>query len=317
MSRTHTWGAAAAVLLLALAGCSAGGASLPAGDVAAATAEDASRAGEYTQEDSAAAMPEAKPADGSVLTGQQKIARTARISITVTDVDAAAAQLRQLSLAMGGLVTSENLVTKPGEAEDQPVSTMVISVPADKLDSTLDQLRSVGSITNRVISSEDVTTQVADVDARIKTLDASIARLRELSDKAGSIRELTELEAELTNRSSERDSLTAQQKVLAGRVAQSPITITLSTPDDVQEPEPEGFLGGLIAGWNALVTSSGVLMMVVGAVLPFAALAALIATPFLIWRRRRTRSVASVGADRARQDEADDDASSGVPHRGD
>lgn len=246
-----------------------------------------------------------KPADGSVLTGQQKIARTARISITVTQVDAAAAQLRQLAIAMGGLVTSENLVTNPGEAKDQPVSTMVISVPADKLDSTLDQLRSVGSITNRVISSEDVTTQVADVDARIKTLDASIARLRELSEKAGSIRELTELEAELTSRASERDSLTAQQKVLAGRVAQSPITITLSTPAQVEPPQPDGFLGGLIAGWNALVTSSGVLMMVVGAVLPFAALAGLLATPFLIWRRRRLRAAAPVPADGTKQDQAD------------
>ena len=46
-----------------------------------------------------------------------------------------------------------------------------------------------------------------------------------------------------------------------------------------------------MAGWNALVSSSRVLMTVVGAVLPFAALAALIVVPLLAWRRRARRPV--------------------------
>ncbi len=289
--------AATIAALALLVGCSSSGArsaSLPeaataAGQPADGTSED------YGSDGAGGGQPAGEP--GSTLT--QKVARTAQVSLTVTDVEAAAAQLRDLAAAMNGQVTAENLVARPdAEEKDGPVSTIVLSVPADRLDSTLDQLKSVGTITNRVISSEDVTTQVADVDSRVKTLEASIERLRELSKKAGSIRELTDLEAQLTDRISERDSLLAQQRALAGRVAQSPITVTLRTPVQASELETTGFLGGLVAGWNALLASSKVLMTVVGAVLPFAAVAAVVLVPLLLWRRRlhRVRKGRSTGA---------------------
>ncbi len=294
MKTTSFLAAALAGPLLLLAGCSASGA-------APAMAPEATAAGgDYAQQDrnplpGDGSGPQGAPADVPVTAGQ-KLARTARVGLTVTDVESAAIQLRQLAASMGGIVSAENLVTRVDpEGPARPVSTMVITVTADKLDSTLDQLKSVGTVTDRVIMSEDVTTQVADVDARVKTLEASIARLRELSGKAGSIRELTELEAELTNRISERDSLIAQQKVLAQRVAQSPITISLQLPPPAGQLESTGFLEGLVAGWNALLTSSRVLLTAVGAALPFVALAGLVATPFLVWRRRSRARTAAGG----------------------
>ncbi|HSK32012.1 MAG TPA: DUF4349 domain-containing protein, partial [Propionicimonas sp.] len=70
---------------------------------------------------------------------------------------------------------------------------------------------------------------------------------------------------------------------------QSPITISLQTPEAVVEAEIPGFLSGLTAGWNALVTSSRVLLTIVGAILPFVALVALIGIPVVLWRRRVRR----------------------------
>ncbi|MGV8909173.1 MAG: DUF4349 domain-containing protein [Propionicimonas sp.] len=286
MLTLRTLGLAAVIpALLVIGGCSAGGSSQPA----AGTVEPANG---YAAGDRA--VPEANPGDftGSV---QAQIARTASVGLTVEDVEGAATRLRSIATAMGGLVTTENLVTRVNaEGISIPISTMVISVPSDRLDSTLEQLKSVGTITSRVISSADVTTQVADVASRITALEGSIARLAELSKKAGNISQLTQLEGELTNRIEERDSLLAQQKSLAGRVAQSPITITLETPAKVAESEtPPGFLGGLTVGWNALVASSRVLLTVIGAVLPFLAVIAVVGTPFLVWRRRVSRRPAS------------------------
>jgi hypothetical protein len=286
--------AAGAVALTLCAGCATSGSSAPAAEPSA-VAED--RAG-GTAAGSAAepasgdgTVSEKLPSDGSGASLTPLLARTARVSLTVTNVEAAAAQLQSIAAAMGGQVTSENLVTRPDvDAAKSPASTIVISVPADRLDSTLDQLRSVGTLTNRVISSEDVTTQVADVDSRVKTLNASIERLRELSKRAGGIGDLTELESQLTDRISERDSLIAQQRSLAGRVAQSPVTLTLSLPSQTDTPAPGGFLGGLLSGWNALLASSQVLMTILGAVLPFLLVAVVVATPVLVWRRRLRRS---------------------------
>lgn len=301
MTTFRALGAAATITALGLfAGCSGSAsrsASLPEETVPSA-AQPADGTAGGTSEDYSGSDAQGKPSGAPDSTLTQKVARTAQVSLTVTDVEAAATQLRGLVAAMGGQVTAENLVTRPdAESTQGPVSTIVLSVPADRLDSTLDQLKSVGTLTNRVISSEDVTTQVADVDSRVKTLNASIDRLRELSKKAGSIRELTDLEGELTDRISERDSLLAQQRALAGRVAQSPITVTLRTPVQASELETTGFVGGLVGGWNALLASSKMLMTVVGAVLPFAAVAAIVVVPLLAWRRRTRRRQRPAGGE--------------------
>lgn len=283
--------AAAGAALVLLAGCSgATNASMSEPEMAGGAAADSTvgRAESY---------PDAAPAGAPDSTLTPKLARTAQVSLTVTDVENAAVQLRALAASMNGQVTSENLVTElDADATRRLTSVMVISVPSDRLDSTLEQLTSIGTVTNRVISSEDVTTQVADVDSRVNTLNDSIARLRELWQKAGSVRELSDLESQITQRISERDSLVAQQRALAGRVASSPVTISMTTPEPPGELETTGFLGGLLAGWNALVASSRVLMTIVGAVLPFAAVVAVVGVPLLVWRRRvRTRH--AVGAE--------------------
>ncbi len=288
MSTLRTLGLAAIVpFVLIVGGCSAGSSAPAAGSAAQADG----RSADGTIQDASA--PEAKPAEGGGFSGtmQLKIARNASAAITVTDVEIAASRLRAIAAAAGGVVTTENLVTRvDAKGITTPTSTMVISVPADTLDNTLEQLKTLGTITSRVISSEDVTMQVADVTARVKALEGSIARLNELSKRAGTIGQLTELESELSNRIEERDSMVAQQKALAGRVAQSPVSVTLQTaPPAVVEPETPGFLSGLAAGWNALVSSSRVLLTVVGAVLPFLVLVAVVGIPVLMWRRRTRR----------------------------
>jgi hypothetical protein len=289
MKTLRALGAAAAFASLALlAGCSASGSasSLPDGVPASGAAEPAPA--DYA--DKGGGAPEGKPEGVPGTTVEQKLARTARVSITVADVEAAAAQVRAVAASVDGRVTNENLVVR-GEADARPgpTSTLVISVPADRLDGALDQLKSIGIVKSRVVSSEDVTLQVADVDARIRTLNDSIARLRELWKRAGSVSELTTLENEISARIAERDSMVAQQEVLARRVAQSPITITLATPEQASELETTGFLGGLMAGWNALVVSSRMLMTAIGALLPFAVAAAVVAVPLVAWRRRLRR----------------------------
>lgn len=265
--------------LLLLAGCSAGASAPAAGDAAG---------GRVEPELGSVPMPAGEPTEGGQFGTDPQIARTAMVELKVDDVEKAAGQLRALASSAGGQVLSENLIAAVADTSPSG-SSLVLSVDSTKLDGTLDQLKSIGTIVSRVVTAEDVTTQVADVNARLKTLEASIDRLRELSERAGSIKELTELESELTSRIAERDSLVAQQKILAGRVAQSPITITLITAPPAGELETTGFFGGLAAGWNALVATARMLLTVLGAVLPFVVVIGVVVVPVLLWRQRRNR----------------------------
>jgi hypothetical protein len=225
--------------------------------------------------------------------GNQQIIRSATMTVVVPDQNQAAVRLRALAAAHGGMVTTENVVSN-GAKDYYSQSTVVISVPADQLDSVLTDIAAIGEVTVRTLESSDVTAKVADVSSRITTMRASIARMQELLTRAGSVAEIAQVEAELTNRESDLESLLAQQKALAQRVAQSPVTVTLTRVAVVSPPPvPEtGFVAGLKSGWHAFTVFGVGLLTVAGALLPFLATLALIGAP-AVWlvRRRRGRRV--------------------------
>jgi uncharacterized membrane protein (Fun14 family) len=70
--------------------------------------------------------------------------------------------------------------------------------------------------------------------------------------------------------------------------------VTFSTqPIVIEPPVPQtGFLAGLASGWNALKSFTVVALTVVGALLPFLVVFALIGAP-VVWLVRRRRAHAS------------------------
>lgn len=294
--RTRLYAAGvAALLVMGVTACSAGQASLPATDTAAGAPADAR------------SLPESMPEDVPSADPSRKIARSASLTITVTELAPAAAALRQAAASFGGMVVSENLVTAPSidetgeESRTMPslYSTIVLSVPADRLDAALDAIAQVGDVTTRTVSAEDVTTQVVDVEARIATMRESIARLQALMRRAGTLTEIAAIEAELTRRQADLESLLAQQKVLSQLVEQSSISVTLMTRRQAEGISSGGFVSGLQAGWAAFLSAGRWLLTILGASLPFLLAAAVIVTPLLWWRRhhgRRPRAKASAAS---------------------
>lgn len=272
MTMSRAMAAAAAGLILVLTGCSAGG-SAPAG-------------APYPEapDQPAAPQPSAEP-------GERQIARTAFIALVVEDVEQVAAELREVAEAVGGIVTAER-ISLPGEGEDWPgdYSELVVSVPADRLEESLGLIGGLGEVRQRSIESVDVTDAVLDVDARVKTMRESIARLQELMSRAGSVAEIAQVEAELSQRQADLESLLAQQKSLQNRVVMTPITIGLYPPERANEAGAVGFVGGLLLGWNSLVSAGKVALTMLGVLLPWLAVAAVVIVPFVWWRRRRRAS---------------------------
>lgn len=280
-----------------LAGAALAGALLLGG---CSMASPASTAGAGAPMDKAgpqatAAGGTAEKAPGAPQADGRQIARTAAVTLSVEDVPEAASRLRRVAEARGGVITAENIqITDSGSSRS---STVTLSVPADQLDATLGDVAGVGKVVVRTVSSQDVTTKVADVEARIRTLRESIARMQALLQRAGSVAEIAQVEAELTKRQAELESLLAQQKALSQMVDRSPVTVTLVTPThvpQVDEPKP-GFLGGLQTGWRMLGSFMTGLLTVVGALIPFLIPAAVVGVP-LVWFLRRRRAARAAAA---------------------
>lgn len=280
---------AAAAMIFALAGCSNSastdsGGSAPMGVPTAAGGAAESKAGD-------AAAPAAAPA--AVPTGvpasERKVARTAQLTLGISDPAKSAKDVRAAAESLGGYVLSENVVTEQKDGFYIQPSSVTVSVPSAKLDDALDALAKLGDVRNRVVNSADVTTQVVDTDARIASLRESIARIEALMAKAGSVTEIAAVERELTQRQSELESMVAQQQALADRVAMAPITVTLRPAQTVSDPNP--LWQGLTAGWSALLTSLRILITTLGALAPFAVLALVVWLPIRWWRRKHPRPV--------------------------
>lgn len=236
----------------------------------------------------------------------RKLARRADVSLRVDDVTAAAARLRAIAVAAGGLVVAEQISTdvdsgaREATTVERPLpagyGSVTISVPTDKLDSTLDTLDDVGVVLSRQTSTDDVTGQYVDTESRVKSMEASVERVRALMTRATKLADIVTLEAELSRRQMDLEAMQQQLAALEDRVALAPISVSLSTTGDVPpEDDPTGFIAGLAAGWEAFTTSVTLVLTLVGAVIPFALFGILVAAPLVLWWRRRTRT-APVGA---------------------
>ncbi|MEU6391033.1 DUF4349 domain-containing protein [Streptomyces sp. NPDC046939] len=292
-SRTRAFAALLLTAVLALAGCSSGGDDGSyKSDVRAGSQEDAggnAGSGHAGGKSSAKKQP-------PKLTGVHVI-RTASLSVRVKDVPDAIDKARTAAEDAGGMVGDERT---DRDRHGHERSRLTLRVPQEAYEDVLGQLSGSGRLLRRNESAKDVTDQVVDVNSRIATQRASVARVRELMDRATKLSDVVTLEGELSGRQSELEALLAQQASLKDRTTLATITLTLSeTPPKAvgDDDDGPGLLDALAGGWSAFVTALRWVVMAVAAVLPFAAVAAVLVWAWLRWLRprRARREVAAAG----------------------
>lgn len=200
-------------------------------------------------------------------------------------VAAAAVAVRGVAGTAGGFVAAAD---GGGSA-----MTMTLRVPADQYDAVLDRIAGLGPVTGRTESSQDVTGQIVDVNSRVASLTASVERVRALLGQATSIADVIAIESELAAREADLESLQRQQAALQGQVEMSTVTVGLSavtlSPGGPAEPAPDsGFVAGLKAGWDALLQFLTWLGALLGGLVPWLPLIAVVAG-VLWWVVRRLR----------------------------
>lgn len=290
-------GLALAALLAGTAACGGGSDNGTSSGSAAGGAPSSARSGGGAAElksGTGAGTDAAKVAPVVVTPSSQYLARRAQLSLKVKSIAQGAAAVRSASAAAGGLILAENIGGSSGptpvEGERVTANTygeITVSVPADRLDTFLDDVSRLGTVISRQSSSEDVKQQYVDTDARLKTMRASVDRVRALMARATDIGQVVALESELARREADLEALESQMAALKDSIARSPVQVSLTTDPSVVKTDDTGFLAGLKRGWTAFTASVGVLVTVIGAILPFAVVAALVGYPLTLWLRRR------------------------------
>jgi hypothetical protein len=218
---------------------------------------------------------------------ERSVIATGALRLTTRHLDDVRRDAIALVTGLGGNVANEQSGSDAHGNLDRV--DLTLRVPAASFDKALDRLGALGTVRHREQSVEDVTTQVIDIDARVKAQKDSVASIQRLLARARTIAEIMSIESQLSSRQAELDSLEQQQKWLADQTSLSTISLTVTRPAKHGDVTATGFLGGLERGWRALGSSTVALATAVGAVLPFAVVLAVVGFPaWLLLRRRRS-----------------------------
>jgi hypothetical protein len=230
----------------------------------------------------------------------REIIASAQATVRVRDIAAAVDDITGLADEHGGYVEATDVSATPMSADtgmptpEGEYGWVGIRVPAQDLTDVIAALRDAGTVLSSSTSKQDVTSSAIDLRARVTATQASVDRLTELMSQSGSVSELIDAEVALTDRQAELESYTQQLAALEDQVAMSSLQVQLTKTTTVAPAEPAGFGDGLLAGWNGLIVSLNALVIAIGFLLPWLAVAGVVALiVWLILRRRRRGGAAS------------------------
>ena len=216
---------------------------------------------------------------------------TGTVSLSARDVAGARFDVQKIVDRFGGEVSDER--TDTGDDGRLSQAHLVVRIPAADFGRAMDALKGVANLEYSSSKSRDVTTQVIDVQTRLRVQRRSINRITELLDRAQNLRDIVLIEGQLTRRQATLDSLERQSSYLADQTSLSTITVDIdrTAAHRAQRHEDHtGFLAGLSAGWHGLTAVTVALATALGALLPFVGVALvllLLGWPLLRSLRRR------------------------------
>ena len=155
----------------------------------------------------------------------------------------------------------------------------------------------VEQVDRQALLAGDLGERQRDIESRITTLTASIARFTAWLATAETTADLISLETAIADRQAQLETLEAEQRALADQVAMSTITLTLRAEGVAPPPEgPTNFWEGLVAGWNAFVGFWAGVAVGLGVALPWLVLLAVGVVAAVYVARRVGRGAVATAA---------------------
>jgi len=184
---------------------------------------------EYAGEDVADAAKSAGPlsvliTEAVAATVDRQIIYNANLTVKTEDADAARQKVVKLTEEVGGfLADSTTRVTEAGQRRVE----VKVRVPASRFSEVVAQIRQLGKVEHESITSQDVTEEFIDLQARLRTLRQAEERLLAMLKRSGKLADLLAIERELAGRREEIERAEGRLRYLRDRVGFSTITVSL------------------------------------------------------------------------------------------
>lgn len=237
--------------------------------------------------DSAADSADAKAAVAqSSQVRTRSVIATGTVDLRSSDIARVRDRIVALTDRLGGFLADEDTSTDTSGRARQ--SHLELRVPSAGFDTAMSRVGELGTLVRAKRSAKDVTTQVIDVDQRVRAQRIGLDRLETLLGRAGKLSDVLAVEQQITQRRGELDSLRSQQAYLRSQTSLATISVHLerSAPAAGHQTRT-GFGYGLAKGWHGLTRVTVGAVTALGALLPFAVVLLVLAAPVALIRRRR------------------------------
>ncbi len=176
-------------------------------------------------------------------TTERMVIRTASLDLIVPDTDKALNEIQAMAKELGGYVVSVEVY----QYQEGRQASVTFRVPADTLDTALEQLRALATTVRREsVSGQDVTEEYVDLESRLRHLEAKEKQLLEFLEKAEDTEAVLAVYEHLSQTQAEIEQVKGRMRFLRDRVALATITVSL-IPDALAQPLDTG-------GWNLPAT---------------------------------------------------------------
>ena len=222
-------------------------------DEFAAEFEEAKEFADDVDADGSSGFFQSAPISGETQTVVQPqnriIVRTVDMGIIVPDVPVAAGEILAATRSFGGWqVSSDRSLTHR--------ASLAVRVPAERLDEFVDTVREMAErVEYEMSSSQDVTEQYVDNEARLNGLRRTEERLFEFLERAASVEEALEVQRELAAIQLEMETVEGRLRFLSQTAAFSLVNLSLTTrPGEIAVDigqDAATYRAGLSAGFRA------------------------------------------------------------------
>ncbi len=257
-------------------------------------AEEGSAAGDG---DAASADGPVAPLPDTATTGERVIKEgTVTIEVAPGDFDAAFGQVISRVQALGGHVAGTSSSTTSDPDGNPLVSGQVtVRVPVRSFEDLLTSIGDAGEITDRNVTSQDVTAEYTDLESRRRNLQAQERFYLGLLDRAASVTDAIAVQQQLDDIQGQIEQITGRLNLLQDRTAFSTLTVRIAERGAeatlLERDQPGGLTPYIEDAVDTLVATVGSLIVFITFLLPFSVLALI---GYAVWRRVRGRRTAPV-----------------------
>jgi hypothetical protein len=172
----------------------------------------------------------------------RKVTKHAELKIETKNFQKTIKELEQSISDYKGYIESNHIsgvsIEKSNIKQEGKSAIYTIRIPSNQLNNYLENVNQYGNIISKSIFTEDLSNQYIDTEMRVKSLKIQEERFLTLLKKSGSLKEIIELEKELSRVRFEIESLTSTIKNYDSMINYSTINLSVIEVSTITDTTP-------------------------------------------------------------------------------